>query len=242
MHFRDLHITHKAFWKIERKAKYYDKYMKERKNWKKWIESVPLDEVRKLFKFIRLWDFHFRGNVKKFIEIYNETFPIIKELEHERLENVNFNNTELQQKIVKIFDKMAQCSEEAYESTDCSKILHTILPHLFVMWDQSIREGILGDEKKKSGANYALEFLPRMQVELQEAINSCMKERELNREDAIQYIRQACGYETLPKLIDEHNYVIYTKSLEFRTYLEKLREKGQIMIEEYKGLKNKLPL
>lgn len=240
MHYRDLQITHKAFWKIERRAKHYDKYMKERKDWKKWPNSVSLEEIKKLLDFIPKWDSHFRGkDPERFGKIYNEILPVIKKLKPERLENANFN-TELIQKIQKIFDEVAQCSGRAYESTDCSKILHTILPHLIVMWDRGIRKGILGHENKKEGAVYSLEFLPQMQIELQEAINTCIEEKGLKPEEAIEYIRRSCGYETLPKLVDEYNYVIYTKTIEFRTYLEELKEQSKITIKDYKRLVNKL--
>lgn len=236
----DLYITHGAFWKIERRAKDYDIYMKERKDWKKWPDSVSLEEIKKLLNFIPKWDYHFRGkDPERFFEIYNEILSTIKELEHERLENANLN-TELIQKIKTVFDEVAQCSGEAYESTDCSKILHTILPNLIVMWDREIRKRIVGHENKKEAAIYALEFLPQMQKELQESIKTCMEEEGLNRKEAIEYIRESCGYETLPKLIDEHNFAIYTKSVEFRDYLEKLKEQNKITIKEYRRLANKL--
>jgi len=242
MYYEDLYITHKAFWKTERRAKHYDIYMRERKDWKKWLDSVSIEEIEKLLKFIPKWDLHFRGKDPiRFYEIYNEILPIVKELEHEKLENVDFT-TELIQKVQVIFDKVAQCSGLAYESTDCSKILHTILPHLIVMWDRKIRKGILGHENKKEAAVYSLEFLPRMQIELQEALNTCMEEEGLNQEEAIKYIRQRCGNETLPKLIDEHNYVIYTKTIEFRSYLEKFKEDGEITPNDYVRLTKKLSL
>lgn len=103
MHYRDLQITHKAFWNIERRAKHYDTYMKEVKDWQKWPDSVSLEEIRKLLKFIPKWDPHFRvKDPKKFDKVYKEILPIIRELKNERLENTKFN-TELMRKIQKIF-------------------------------------------------------------------------------------------------------------------------------------------
>lgn len=241
MHYRDLLITHRAFWKIERRAKHYDAYMKEAKDWEKWPDSVSSVEARKLLKFIPKWDFHFRvKDPEKFLKVYREIAPTIRELYRNRLEDSRLDG-ELAKKIGSIFDSVANCSEKAYESTDSSKILHTILPHSIVMWDESIREGSLGHKNKKYGSNYALKFLPRMQKELQEAISTCEEEEGLTREEAIKHICQTCGYETLPKLIDEHNFVIYTKTIEFRSFLENLKERHEITIEEYRRLLRKLP-
>ena len=240
MHYHDLLIGHKAFWKIERRAMHYDIYMKELKNWEKWSDSVSIEEIEKLMQFILKWDPHFRGkNPTRFAEIFKQILPTIKELKDEKLENSNFNS-EFLHKIRAIFDKVAKC-QSRYESTGTSKILHTILPHLIVMWDKKIRLGILGNENKKKGSMYALDFLPKMQKELLEAIDTCMKEEKLKQEEAIKYIRQECGNETLPKLIDEHNYVVHTKTADFKYYLEKNKEDGKISSNDFRRLVQKLP-
>lgn len=95
---------------------------------------------------------------------------------------------------------------------------------------------------KKDAAVYVLEFLPKMQTELQEAIDSCVIDRKLEREKPIRYIRRTCGHETLPKLIDEHNFVIYTKTQKFGVYLEELRKQNEITAIDYKRLARKIPL
>jgi hypothetical protein len=214
--------------------------MKELKDWTKWPESVDLFEIEKLLRFIPKWDMHFRmKNPKKVFNIYQEILPVLINLKGLRLETVNLDMA-LKENIGNIFDKLAPCSEEAYESTDCSKILHTILPHLIVMWDLRIRTGLLGNEQKKFGIIYASEFLPLMQTELREALAICMDDRKLNLENACAFIRGSCGYETLPKLVDEHNYVIYTKHDEFGPYLNHLKKNGAIKPEDYERLMQKL--
>jgi hypothetical protein len=234
-------LAHKAFWTLETRAKAYETYMKEHKNWKKWPENVDLEEIRRLLEFIPKWDFHFKmKNPSAFFAVYKEILPTITELKNERLEDSDLN-TNMITEISEIFDRIAPCSGEAYESTDCSKILHTILPHLIVMWDRKIRQGILGDENKNRGAVYALEFLPQMQIELREAITTCMNEKALRREEAIRHIYERCGYESLPKLIDEHNYAIYTMSDDFKRFLEDLLSANQISLKEYQRLLKKVP-
>ena len=240
MYYRDLFIGHKIFWKISRKANYYGIYMRELKNWEKWPDSVSIEEIEKLLQFLPKWNGHFRcKNSTRFAQIFKQIHPTINELKDARLESSKFNS-EFLQKIKTIFDKVAKCQGQ-YQSTSSSKILHTILPHLIVTWDGKIRQGILGNENKKKGSMYALDFLPKMQNELFEAIASCMAEKKLNQEETIRYIRQECGNETLPKLIDEHNYVIYSKTLEFKYYLDKNKENGEISANEYKRFVQKFP-
>ena len=223
MHYRCLYVAHNAFYWAEPRAHFYDEYM-EHKNWEKWVDSVPLDEVERLFGFIRRWDFHFQGDPKKFQDAYAEIFPIIKDLGHERLEHADFDDRELRDKIEEIFDKVANCSWR-YESTDASKILHTILPNVFVMWDRKIRKGILGGEERNWGAVFAIEFLPKMKKELIDAIKTCKQMKEFSDKEAAQHISKLCNNKGLPKLIDEYNYMSHTQPSDFREYIRKLAEK-----------------
>ena len=105
-HYRELHITHKAFWHLERRAKHYDYYMKERKNWKKWPKSVDMEEIQRLLDFIPKWDPHFRGkNPLVLFRIYREVFPLIDEMYNLRLEDVTLT-VEIMKKIAEVFDKV----------------------------------------------------------------------------------------------------------------------------------------
>lgn len=239
MHYNDLYIAHRAFYAIERIAYLYTQYM-EQKDWRKWIDSVPIDEVLKLFKFIRRWRTRgFAGDPEKFQRIYEKNFLIIKDLGRERLEDMDSTDDELLRKIEKVFDEVTRCSWR-YESTGSSKILHTILPHLFVMWDRKIRKGILGYVDRNWGAVYASEFLPKMRNKLEEAIQTTMQENKLSRKEAIRYIRKMCYGETLPKLIDEYNYMIYTRSKDFKQYIKRLKKRGEITTEEYVRLMERI--
>jgi len=209
LNYKKLIEAHKLFYESEYRAFNYDGYMKLKK-WKIWMNpDIPSDEIRKLFNFIKSWDRFFRGDVELFLEIYREICPIIQELKNERIEDTNFTD-ELNTKVRDVFDKTANCTLIGrYESTDASKILHTILPNFFVMWDVLIKEGVL--EGREKGAAYAFYFLPKMQLELREAIETCMKERKLNRTEAIRHICEKCDGKTLAKLVDEYNYMKYTK-------------------------------
>jgi hypothetical protein len=202
--------AHKAFYKGENRAKNYDRYMIEQKNWKVWqTPVVSITEIEKLFHFIRSWDRFFRGDSCVFQRIYQGIYPVLDELRNERTEDADFSNVEFKARIGDVFDKVANCTTiKRYESTDASKMLHTILPNFFVMWDDEIKTWIVSGGN--DGRTYAYGFLPKMQRELNDAIESCMTEMKLDRKAAIKYVREQCGDETLAKLADEYNYVKYT--------------------------------
>lgn len=213
MDYKKLIEGHKLFYEGEYRAFNYDGYMKC-KGWTCWISpDLPIDEIRKLFNFIKSWDRFFQGDVERFKEIYAEVFSTLQKLKDERIEDTSFTEG-LKIEVRGVFDKVANCTLiDRYESTDASKILHTILPHFLIMWDDSIKEGVM--QGGNNGAVYAFHFLPKMQLELREAIETCMKERKLNRVDAIRYICEKCDGKTLAKLVDEYNYMKYTKSSSF---------------------------
>lgn len=211
LHYKKLIEAHKEFYGGgEPRARRYDEYM-ESKNWEEWSSNtVSIAEIEKLFHFVHSWDRFFQGDVKKLQMIYKEIRPIIKELENEKIEDVNFKDEELEKKIRNLFDKVADCTLiNRYESTDASKILHTILPNFFVMWDNSIKFWVV--ESGKNGETYAFFFLPKVQEELGEAIRSCMEEQEFTRKQAIEYTCEKCDNKTLAKLVDEYNLMKYTK-------------------------------
>lgn len=215
--------------------------MRQQKNWKNWPDNVSINEIHKLLQFIPEWNPKYKGeNDQSLFEIFHEIHPTIKQLYSEKLENAQFNSEYLQ-KIKLIFDKVARY-KKTYQSTDAAKILHTIIPNLFVMWDNTIRQGILGKANRKKGSMYALDFLPLMQKELLEAIDICTNQEKLEKVEAVNYIRKNCGNESLPKLVYELNYCIYTKTSEFKDYLEKICADGEVSRDVFMGLLEKLPI
>lgn len=210
MNYKKLIESHKLFYQIERRAFNYDGYLKC-KDWACWnTPDLSINEIKFLFNFIKSWDRFFQGDIDLFREIYKEVFPTLQKLKSERIEYVNLTK-ELTTEIRNIFDKVANCTIiNRYESTDASKILHTILPEFFVMWDDRIKEKTVNGGG--NGAVYAIRFLPKIQSDLREAIGTCMRERDVSREEAIKYICDSCDGKTLAKLVDEYNYMKYTKN------------------------------
>ena len=219
MNYKELLKAHKKFMK-EGKSRYwcYDVYMRNKSEC--WFKeaNIPEAEIMKLFWFIHTWDRNFLGDLKKFYEIYKKMHASIKCLESETIEDINLNQ-EIKDYITDIFDGVTKCGKEGRrEWTDASKILHCILPKLFVMWDVSIREKLRKKHRwakpkvnKVVAKYYACDFLPQMQTEASKIIESYREDNNhCSRKKAINEIRKEGSNYTLAKLLDEYNYVKYT--------------------------------
>lgn len=210
MDYRELMKADEKFYSGENRAHYYDEYMKH-KDWYSWGKTVPIIEVLKLFGFVLSWDPHFEGDVAVFCKAYREAYPCLIRLQGMSLISIDLKNRQAKLDLEKTFDRIANCTRgKRYESTGASKILHTIIPALFVMWDRKIREGILGGVDRKHGTDYVNKFLPLMQREARNAVTGCAKELGFSEEEALRYISQQCAGRSLAKLIDEQNYMRYT--------------------------------
>jgi len=218
MRYENLLLAHGAFYKYENRAKFYDEYLRKKNDLKWLFPDLPDEEIDKLFEFIKRWDFHFRGNKNKFKEIYREIHPNLMELKDESFYMIDLSLQKNVSNIKTAFNSMANCNYEGrHESTDASKIIHTMNPQLFIMWDRSIRKGILGSENIQY-ADYYIIFLQKMKNQLRELISSCRKNSDYGEEESLEIIEELCSGKTIAKLIDEYNYMTYTMPTEFSTY------------------------
>ena len=218
MRFQDLLLAHGAFYKHEKRARFYDEYLKS-KNDQEWA-SPDLDEgeIDKLFKFIIRWDYHFRGSKSKFRETYCEIYPNFMDLRDESFYTIDLSNKKNVSNIKTAFNSMANCNYEGrHESTDASKIVHAINPNLFVMWDSNIREGVLGSPSKQCVNSYII-FLKMMKKELQDLIATCAEGCDYREEESLKILEELCDGKTIAKLIDQYNYMTYTMPIEFSAY------------------------
>lgn len=119
------------------------------KHWGSWQHpEAPAEEVAKLFSFLKLWYMRFLPTAQEaiagFKEAYRKNYPLLKAIAGEKLLSVNFESRLFQdmtcsQIISRLLDKIAFCfGDNKLQSTAASKILHTIKPDLFVMWDSDI--------------------------------------------------------------------------------------------------------
>jgi len=219
MDYRKIIIAHRAFYEIETRARYYDQYLKSKviESWNQ--PDLPMEEIEKLFLFIIHWDYHFKGDREAFRSFYYDNFDKFKQLEKVSLLDLDLEDRVTMNLIRDVFTGVANCSYGGrFESTDASKILQTINPKLFVMWDMRIRKGILGSDSKY-GAHYVGKFLPKMKQRLNNIIEFTIKEKGCSPIEAINSIESYCDGKTMAKLLDEYNYMVFTMRTEFSAYL-----------------------
>ncbi len=118
-----------------------------------------------------------------------------------------------------VFEAIATCGVRN-EAVGASKILHALVPHFFVMWDNAIAAGYASTT---SARGYAFTFLPQIGKELEEAIFTYARERmhlwrtlwptrKCARKRAVAAIVKLGGDRPLPKLLDEFNFAKHTLS------------------------------
>ena len=176
------------------------------------------DEIGKLFTFLNRFaaryvsDADARGRFKK---AYLEVLPLLRALRGRTLLEGVFDGAvagekSVSQAVDSIFDTVAR-SGRRYESTATSKILHVLYPPLFVMWDAAIRGGYAVGGRS---GDYAERFLPRMQREAREAVDSYTSDGKAGPSTAVRELEGLCGGRALTKLIDEYNYCRFTLGLD----------------------------
>jgi len=122
-------------------------------------------------------------NLDRFMKAVKNVESILKRLQKESFEKINFDN--YSKEIKKSFQILADI--KGIQKTGAPKIMHLMAPRVFVMWDAYIRDyyGF-----KKGDANDYLGFLKLMQKQFPS-------------------IKASSG-RTAAKLIDEHNYITIT--------------------------------
>jgi len=136
------------------------------------------------------------GTIKNNMDIFN----ILKE---KSLDDVNFDETE--NLIGKIYSKLLSI----LGPTGASKALHLMNKNLFMMWDDRIRKGYKTGTDERS---YII-FMKEMQSIANEVIDSICRKFNCPRDSAIERLLKLINQKTLPKLIDEYNYVKFTKKV-----------------------------
>ncbi len=209
LHYTDLLKAHKFFYDVEKRYHFYDAYMGA-KDSAAWFSSpqVPLKEGLLLFGWVHTWDPNFEGDLAQILEIYSNIFSYMKSLENKSLVDFDFYGGDAKSMCL-VFDSFATCCKsKRYESTDASKMLHVIIPKLFVMWDNKIRTNLVGG--RRDGNCYTNEFMLSMQKLARQLLDGYIQEKGGDYESASNQISQSAHNYTLAKLIDEFNYLRFT--------------------------------
>jgi hypothetical protein len=130
-----------------------------------------------------------------------------KELTDKRLSTIDFGNAKISTAIKSIYEKLDPIAYIGSPTT-VSKILHLLIPEVFVMWDNEIKKVY---KKKNSRIRETpegyLEFLKETQRELIEALDDRSKEVSKELDEIEQEIRYKYKNKTLAKIVDEYNWI-----------------------------------
>jgi len=201
------------FHNAEPRGGFYDDYLAG-KSWQLWKrqETIDLVGIERLILFINQWSTHYENSrtaQQSLLVAIRSVFPLFQALEAESLLEVDFKRqlvpgTTASQTIEQIFERIASCGRR-YESTGAAKIIHTINPELFVMWDSAICGGYAVDGH---GYDYGHRFLPRIQKIVRRAIREYIQTQSCSQEQAVTTLCR-CGHK-LAKVLDEYNYTKFT--------------------------------
>lgn len=178
------------------------------------LSKIGNEEVTKIIDFLVEWKC--RGLVSSRSENINKMSVQVKNIkeilrslnnEFEKLQGYNLRdipleNEDIESTIMKIYEKVDSVSWVG--PTAASKIMHVINPHLFMMWDVAIRSKKKGYGYESGTSNQYIKFMKKMQSM---AIRLKTNWEEKKIEIPIKKRR------TLPKLMDEFNYMGITRNI-----------------------------
>lgn len=137
--------------------------------------------------------------IKEILRSLNNEF---KKLQGYTLRDIPLENEDIENTIVKIYEKVN--SVKWIGPTAASKIMHVIDPYLFMMWDVAIRSKKKGYGYENGTSNQYMKFMKKMQF-IAIRLKTNWEEKEI--EIPIKKRR------TLPKLMDEANYMWITRNI-----------------------------
>lgn len=223
MNFEDLIKANEIFesnttWDIG-----YFTTIKRREIWDD-LKNLNENDVKNvILKFLNNWKCRISYNrAPKILEVLKETDKLFVCLKNENLLDTDFEKfvivdeqkLKIKEIIKKIYESLSPVTSPPVGKeghTANSKIMHMVNPELFVMWDKKIREnyGCYG-----SSEGY-VNFLQKMQEMIKELIKNYSQTHNLKEEEAKEEIRKKCHdlKKTLAKLIDQYNYLKFTRGM-----------------------------
>ncbi len=167
------------------------------------------DIERSISNFFKIWmkmrrvrwgDPEIIHNIKGTIRQLSHHF---EKLKNENLEKMEFDEN-IENTIKEIFNAIKNIevgSGRLLGSVGASKMMHIILPELFPMWDRQI---IYACGYSNDDTENFIKFMKEMQKEAKELLKSYDK----TKEELCKEFEHHQEIRTLPKLIDEYNFVL----------------------------------
>jgi hypothetical protein len=189
-------------------------YVKATNNDEKYLGTIDNPKPEKIVWFLNHWGImrkHF--DVDKISKCITESKNDLDVFKKCRIEIVDL--MPLKDSIQDIFQKFQESTDSPVAA---SKVLHVLVPPFFVMWDTTIRAGygcgIIYNKAIARNETYYI-FLERIQRELREAIQSYADSHSIKNfveaSDALIRVLNADGRKTLAKIIDEYNFMKFTR-------------------------------
>lgn len=161
---------------------------------------------------------------KDILEAHQKTKEDFASLSSERLESIDLNSPVRVREIKRIFKAFS--GRRSIETTGASKAIHLIHPELFVMWDSRIRTNYHRLHpsyriRSEAGDECYIEFMKTSQ-EMAKAVLQRSTMDEMRQEHTVQSKEPQllnafpqAALESLPKMLDECNYVKFTNDSGF---------------------------
>jgi len=160
------------------------------------------------------------------MEAYRNTRNDFGVLEDKKLETIDLKNPEIVNRIKRIFKTFM--SHKSIESTRASKAIHLINPELFMMWDNEISRNYHRLHpayriRSESPEECYVEFMKTMRevargILEQRTINEIRQmyhERIYSKEPQLLNVFSQATVESLPKMLDECNYMKFKQETDF---------------------------
>jgi len=199
----------------------YKKYVLDRRQIWENLDIIAEDDVKgTAIEFLKAWKIRnvSRIDSRKLKEILRELSRLFKALHDKRLMDIKFEeiNTNCQGKknaeIIKEIYAGLVCEEmKGIGPTSASKIMHCVIPELFVMWDNSIRNGY-------GYANNEIGYL-RFMREMQRILRRIMETYDKTPEELCHEAYPDMN-KTPAKLLDEFNYMKFAKGKDLPNPIE----------------------
>lgn len=189
-------------------------------DWKNLHSLSPEEIENRVILFLNRWACRLPKDTRLAIRIkdaYQQSIPFLNALNNETLQDFDLNKRKTVEEreyangeiALEIFRKFCAIGYN-FREVAASKVLHMINPCLFIMWDTSICEAY---GVKKSPSEYVYDFIPLMKLKANEVLQSYMDAKKCTRQEALNAIVNFKPGKTLAKLLDEYNYIKYTRGL-----------------------------
>ena len=189
--------------------RFYRSYLRDRDDREWWDDTGPsAADTRRLFLFLNQWKCRLPSGTDDVNRLRAAAASVARALapvQHQSLTEVELDPT-AKERVAEAFRLLLNAFAKK-NSTGASKAIHMYNRSLFVMWDQAIRAGYAVDATPES---YAEVFLPRMQREAHEAVESIIADGRATPEEAVEMIESQCSGTPLAKLVGQHNYCKFT--------------------------------